>query len=376
MFDAIVIGLGGMGSASAYHLARRGLRVLGIEQFKIPHELGSSHGLSRIIRLAYFESPAYVPLLVRAYELWRELETRTKLLHITGSIDAGPADSVTVRGSLTACREFSLAHEVLDPAALTKRFPGYRLGSNMLAVLQPQGGFLVPEGCVVSHVAAAREHGAEIHAGEKVQAWEATSGGVAVFTDRGRYEASKLVIAAGPWTRSLLPQLAPLAVPERQAVMWTDPLRPDDFQVGNFPVFNLQASDDGAERYYGGPMHAGAGFKIGRYHHRRERVDPDDMDRTIHAEDEAVLRRGIERFFPGANGRKLDAKTCLFTNSPDEHFVLDTLPDAPQVAIAAGFSGHGFKFCSVIGEIMADLAMKGETRHEISPFRLGRFAGT
>jgi sarcosine oxidase len=182
------------------------------------------------------------------------------------------------------------------------------------------------------------------------------------------------VITAGPWARTLIPEVSGLAVPERQVVMWTEPLQPDLFQLDTFPVFNLQASDDGSERYYGGPMHAGAGFKIGKYHHRREQVDPDTVDRRVDADDEGVLRTGIERFFPAANGRMLDAKTCLFTNSPDEHFILDTLPGAPNVAIAAGFSGHGFKFCSVIGEIMADLAMTGETRHKIAPFRLSRLA--
>jgi sarcosine oxidase len=377
MYDAIVIGLGGMGSASLYHLARRGLRVLGIEQFDIPHEFGSSHGLSRIIRLAYFESPTYVPLLLRAYELWRELErgSSSKLLYITGGIDAGPEHSETIRGSLRACEEYSLPHELLDAAALSERYPGYQLGRGMLAVLQPEGGFLVPETCVTSHVQAARAEGAEVHTREIVLGWDATPAGVSVRTESASYTARKLVITAGAWARKLIPALDGFAVPERQVVMWTEPLQPELFQTGTFPVFNLQASEDGGERYYGGPMHAGAGFKIGKYHHRREQVDPDSVQRAVSDLDEAVLRRGIERFFPAANGRTLDTKTCLFTNSPDEHFILDTLPDASHVAVGVGFSGHGFKFCSVVGEIMADLAIEGRSPHDIGPFRLNRFDG-
>ena len=243
----------------------------------------------------------------------------------------------------------------------------------MLAVLQPEGGFLVPETCVASHVQAARAAGAEVHSQEIVLGWDAIPKGVSVHTETASYSARKLVITAGAWARKLIPALDDLAVPERQVVMWTEPLQPELFQTGTFPVFNLQASNDGTERYYGGPMHAGAGFKIGKYHHRRELVDPDSVERSVSDLDEAVLRRGIERFFPAANGRTLDTKTCLFTNSPDEHFILDTLPDASHVAVAAGFSGHGFKFCSVVGEIMADLAIEGVSRHDIGPFQLNRF---
>ena len=187
MYDAIVVGLGGMGSASLFELARRGLNVLGIEQFDVPHDLGSSHGLTRIIRLAYFESPAYVPLLFRAYERWREIEScGEKLLYITGSIDAGREHSRTVQGSLQACHEFSLPHDLLDAASVNKRFPGYRLERDMLAIFQPQGGFLLPERCIVNYVQAARDLGAEIRTREKVIGWDKTSDGIAVRTASAR----------------------------------------------------------------------------------------------------------------------------------------------------------------------------------------------
>jgi sarcosine oxidase len=373
-FDAIVIGVGGMGSAAVYHLAKRGARVLGLEQFDIPHDRGSSAGVNRIIRLAYMEHPSYVPLLRRAYGLWRELEhvAGEPLLVITGSIDAGAPESDTVRGSLLSCDQHHLPHEVLSAAALQRRFPGYRLPQEMVAVYQPDGGFVLSERAVVAHVTAAQALGAEIHAREQVLSWRALSeSALEVQTNHETYQAGRLVIAAGSWAARLVPLLASAAAPERQVLIWVHPRRPEYFRLGVFPVFNLEAPEG---RYYGFPVYGIPGFKIGKYHHRLEQVDPDNVDREIHPEDEAVLREGIRRYFPDADGPTMAMKTCLFTNTADEHFVLDLLPGYPSVAIAAGFSGHGFKFCSVVGEIMADLALEGRSQHNLGLFRLQRLA--
>jgi sarcosine oxidase len=372
MHDAIVVGVGGMGSATVYHLARRGASVLGLEQFDIPHELGSSHGVSRIIRLAYAEHPNYVPLLRRAYESWRELENRSgeRLLIITGGIDAGYDDSAIVKGALSSCRQHHLPYEVFDRQALRDRFPGFRLAPKMVGVYQADAGFLLPERCIVAHVRAAQELGADVHARERVLEWKARANGVWIRTDRGTYRGRRMIVTAGPWARTVLPALQSVAVPERQVLLWTQPLRPDYFAVGAFPVFNMEAPEG---RFYGFPVYGVPGFKIGKYHHRHERANADDIDRTCYPEDERVLREGIRKYFPDANGPTMAMKTCLFTNSPDEHFILDTHPALPQVSIAAGFSGHGFKFCSVIGEIMADLALEGGTRFDIEMFRLARF---
>jgi len=198
---------------------------------------------------------------------------------------------------------------------------------------------------------------------------DSAGGLVRVRTNDGEHTAKTLVLTAGAWTGSILPPLAPLLAPERQVMLWTTPLRPERFAVGVFPVFYI---DMPAGPFYGFPSHGGAGFKIGRYHHRGERVDPDTIDRACHPEDEEVLREGIRRFFPDANGPTLAMKTCLFTNSPDEHFVIDRAPGEAAVLVAAGFSGHGFKFCSVVGEILADLALDGGTRHDISLFSAAR----
>jgi sarcosine oxidase len=371
-FDAIVLGVGGMGSAAAYQLARRGRKVLGLERFDIPHSMGSSHGISRIIRLVYYEHPSYVPLLRRSYELWRELEGGfgEQLLHITGSIDAGPADDRCFGGSLESCKLHDLPHEVLDGTEVNRRFPGYRLPASTMAVLQPDGGFLMSERCIVAHVVAAQALGAEIRARQRVLNWEPRGDGVSVETDHGSYEADRLVVSAGAWAETLIPELRALAVPERQVLAWLQPSRPELFTPDRFPVFNLQV-DEG--RYYGLPIVSVPGFKFGRYHHLEQVTRADQVDRDCHPEDEAILRQFAEKYFPEGSGPTMALRACMFTNTPDEHFIVDLHPDYPQVSIAAGFSGHGYKFCSVIGEIMADLAETGETRHDIGLFGLGRF---
>jgi sarcosine oxidase len=239
----------------------------------------------------------------------------------------------------------------------------------MVAVHQPDGGFLLSERCVVAHTVAALDLGAEIHGRERTTGWSANGAGVRVTTASGNYEAGSLVVTAGAWVGELVAEIAPLAVPERQVLLWAQPRRPEHFRCDAFPVFTMQAPEG---RFYGFPVYGVPGFKIGKYHHLRQRVRPGTVDRECHPEDEAVLRQGLSRYFPDADGPTLAMKVCLFTNTTDEHFILDRHPDHPEVAIAAGFSGHGFKFCSVVGEIMADLVTTGTTRHNIERFRLAR----
>lgn len=370
-YDAIVVGLGGMGSAALFQLAQRGKRVLGLEQFEIAHDKGSSHGVTRIIRLAYFEHPSYVPLMRRAYELWRDLESASneQILHITGSIDAGPPDGLNFAGSLLSCEEHDLPHEVLTSRELTSRFPGYRLPSETMAVFQGEGGFLLPERCIALYVERAEALGASVHTGERTLEWKPTSDGVRVRTDRGYYEADNLIITAGAWTSKLLPALGAAAVPERQVLAWFETLRPDLFTPDRFPVFNLVV-DEG--HFYGFPEFSVPGFKLGKYHHLEEIVDADTLDREANSRDENVLRDFTEKYFPDAAGATSSMKVCMFTNSPDEHFIIDRLPEASNVTVAAGFSGHGYKFSSVVGEILADLTLDGATGHNIEMFRLSR----
>ena len=373
-YDVIVIGIGGMGSATVYQIARSGKRVLGIERFGIPHEMGSSHGLTRIIRLAFYEGPQYVPLGRRAYELWRELEDRLReqILYVTGSVHAGPVDSQDFASTAESCVAQNVAHEILTSAELTARWPGYQLPSESMAVIQPDGGFLVPERCIEGYVAIAREEGAEVHENEQVLLWEPSGNGVRVVTDKGEYRARALVVTAGAWTGSLLPNLRPSLVPERQVVAWFSPQKPALFEPNSFPVFTVTV-DEG--HFYGFPTYGIPGFKVGKFNHEGNATDPERLNRTVNEKDIDLLRTFTERYFPEAAGLMIKAVTCMFTTSPDEHFIIGIHEKFPQVSFAAGFSGHGFKFCSTVGEIMADLAISGATPHDISLFAPGRLQG-
>lgn len=368
-YDVVVVGVGGMGSAALYHLARRGKRVLGLERFDLLHEQGSSHGLTRIIRLAYFEHPDYVPLLRRAYELWRELQAEAgeQLFHVTGIVEGG--DRI-LDGVLRSCEEHDIAHEVLNGAQIAERFPAYRLPPAMDVVHQPDGGFVVPERSIVAHVAGALARGATLRARERVLEWEQNENGVRVTTDRGVVDAASLVLTAGAWSQDVARLPAGLVRGVRQSLAWLQPTRPELFEPDRMPVFNLAL--DG-EHFYGLPAHSIPGFKLGRYDHFGSGGDPDTISREPTLEDEAPLRAFAERYFPDGAGPTVALKTCLFEPSPDEHFLIDRHPDAPSAVVAAGFSGHGYKFCSVVGEILADLAIDGATAHDIGLFRLDRF---
>jgi len=372
-FDVIVAGVGGMGAAACFHLARRGLRVLGLERHGIPNAHGSSHGETRIIRLAYSESPAYVPLLRRSFQLWRELGETVdeRLLFTTGSIDAGPPGSGLFEGSLASCLEHGLRHTAMSGAEVNRRYPGYRLPDDHLCLLQPDGGFVLPERSIVTHVTLAQAMGAEIRAHEPVLDWDLLpGGGVRVLTPRGAYEAGRLVLSPGAWIGDLVPALRGIAVPERQVLGWFQPRHPAWFGPDAFPVGNLAFAEG---RYYLLPAWRVPGLKVGLYHHRGESGHPEALRRDVTVEDEAVLRRCLERYFPDADGPVMALHACMFTNTPDEHFVVDTLPGNDAVLVVSACSGHGFKFVPVVGEIVADLMTTGRTRFDLSMFRLDRF---
>ena len=371
-YDVIVVGVGGMGASACYHLARRGQHVLGLERFGIPHAMGSSHGTNRIIRLAYYEDPLYVPLLRRAFELWRELETGfgEQLLYVTGSLDSSDVDHFVFRESLRSCKLHDLPHQVLTAAELKLWYPAFQLPDQHMTVLQPDGGFVMSERAIVAHVTGALESGAEIHGHEAVLSWSTTSAGVRVETDRGSYEATQLVLSAGAWMGELAPALRNVTAPERQVLGWFQPSVPSHFTPQNLPVFNL-AVDEG--RYYGFPVHHIPGFKFGRYHHRDEQIDPGNWDRLPGPRDEEILRIALDRYLPEGSGPVLSMASCIFTNTPDEHFIIDRLEPGSPVIVASPCSGHGYKFASMIGEVLADLVTRDQTAHNIDLFRLSRF---
>ena len=379
MYDVIVAGLGGMGSAAAYHLAARGERVLGLERYTPAHDRGSSHGQSRIIRLAYSEDPAYVPLVLRAYELWERLESETgeDLMTITGGLMIGPPGTRVFDGSKESAEKYDLPHEILDAAELKRRYPVFEPTPDTVALFEERAGFLRPEACVKAHLDRAASLGVDLRFEEEILSWEPTRSGVRVETASGGYEAERLVISAGAWAPRLLADLGlPLEV-TRQILFWFDPKGGiEPFLSDRFPIFIWEPEDGNS--FYSIPAHDGptGGVKAAFFRADGKPADPETIDREVHDEEVEFIRSYLARYVPDLDGDFLYAKTCMYTNTPDEHFVISTHPNYPQVAIAAGFSGHGYKFCSVVGEILADLVTQGETYHPIDLFSPTRLAGT
>lgn len=373
-FDVVVIGLGAMGSSACYHLARRGVRVLGLEQFDIPHALGSSHGSSRMIRLAYYEHPDYVPLLRRAYQLWDELGSLSgqKLLYRTGGLYMGPREGEIVGGSLRSACEYGLPHELLDRAEIRRRFPQFQIPEHWAGLLEPEAGFLVPEQVIASYAEAALRGNAELHGRETVLDWSTDQKGVRVRTNRGEYAAGHLVFCGGPWSGKLVRDLGVELKVTRQVLGWVWPRDPDGFALGRLPVWAIDRLD--GTIHYGFPMTADVpGFKLA-HHGLGAITDPDRVAREAQPRDEETFRPVLRQMIPAADGPLLSMKVCLYTQSPDGHFILDRHPTHERVTIACGFSGHGFKFASVMGEALADLATRGTTALPVGFLKLDRLA--
>lgn len=363
-----------MGSAAAFHLAKRGKRVLGLDQYAPAHDRGSSHGASRIIRQAYYEDPAYVPLLQRAYELWRELDS--DLLSITGGLMVGTEQSAVVRGTLASARQHHLSYQVFDANELRRRYPVLNPREQEVAVYEPGAGFLRPELCVRTHLEKAARAGAELHFEEPVISWQAHApqAGVTVVTNRGSYHAEKLVIAPGAWAPQILAGVGVAFEIRRHVMCWFDPLGgAAAFLPEHFPVYLWDVGDGSV--FYGFPATDGLGGGVkAAMHSGGDLCTPASLDRTVHTRDLEELRAPLSRFIPSLDGPLLNGAACMYTMTKDEHFVLALHPDHPQVAVAAGFSGHGFKFTTVVGEILADLACAGRTAHPIDLFSPQRTA--
>jgi sarcosine oxidase len=362
-----------MGSAAALQLARRGAAVTGLETIGPAHDRGSSHGESRIIRQAYFEDPAYVPLVLRAYQLWRELEVSSgqSLLEITGGVMIGPPDGEMVRGSLRSALRWGLPHRILTSAEVHAEFPVFQPGNGQVGVFEPEAGVLAPELAVLSQLRLAASLGAELHFGERVVGWDSSDSGVVVRTSSRTYEADRLVLTAGAWSPELLEGSAIPLQAERQVMVWFAPTDIGPFTAPSCPVYLLERSE--GTQFYGVPTRDGLTAKAAR-HHGGEPTTAAELRREIEDGDVANVREGLADILPELAAAPLARATaCLYTNTPDLNFVIGLHPRSERVALAGGFSGHGFKFSPVVGEILADLTEKGETAHPIGVFSPTRF---
>jgi sarcosine oxidase len=370
--DVIVVGLGAMGSAALYHLARRNIRAIGLERFEPGHERGSSHGRTRIIRHGYFEHPSYVPLVRRAAAMWRELETASgqPLMTVTGIAEIGRPDSTLVTGTLAAAQQHRLTHEVVTAHELMRRYPAFRLPQDYVAVIQPDAGFVDAEAGIRAHLRLAASAGADTRTGEQVLSVEQIGERVRVTTGRKVYEAGHAIVTAGPWTGSLVPELGATLEVTRQVLLWVRPKQPELFRTGWFPVFMIESAHG---IHYGFPLQDDGMLKIAKHHHAGEVVDPEHCDRAVSAADETTITGPLFQMLPPASGPVADAKTCLYTMAPDGDFLIDRLPRRERIIVASPCSGHGFKFAPAIGQALADLAATGRTAVDLRRFRLSRF---
>lgn len=370
-YDVIVVGVGGMGSAVCYHLARHGVDVLGLEKFNVPHNRGSSHGQARTIGRAFYERQEYMDLYARTYDLWEQLEEThgESLLVKTGSLTSGKPGTETVSRAQRVCKRFGLPHETIEPGIANERFPGYDLPESHIVVFQPEDGFIRPTAGTVAHVKLAMVEGARVQAREPVRAWEAGDDGVSVRTNNATYTAKSLVLTTGPWISSLLSDVSAEMVAERRIVGRFGIESQSRYQSAVFPVSSI-TTDNG--QYLIHPDCGLPGVKVTGGTNTVESTDPDAVS-PPNTRDEAPLRRFAERYLTDGVGPTLRLETCLYTNTPDGDPVIDQHPNHHRVFLAGGFSGHGYKFTPVVGEIMAQLVVEGETKHDIDIFQLDRF---
>jgi sarcosine oxidase len=373
-FDVIVAGAGGMGTAAAAHLARRGATVLAIDRFPPGHGRGSSHGQTRLIRLAYFEHPDYVPLLRRARDLWRALEhdTGTQLFTACGLLSSGPPAGPVIAGTLRAARDHGLAVEHLPAREAVARWPAFRIPDDWDSVFEPEAGHLAVEACVRAHAEVAVRHGAVIEADHDIRGWRVEGGAVLVETARETLAAGRLVLCPGPWAADLVRLPAIPFTVLRKSLFWYAPTSGlDAASAATLPAF---AFDTPQGFFYGFPSLDARGLKVADHTGGRVVADPLHVDRSIDPAEQATIERWLAAHLPGVGRLRTAHEVCLYTMSPDQHFVVGLHPDHAQVAVAAGFSGHGFKFASVIGEALADLALTGGTPLPIAFLAPTRFA--
>jgi sarcosine oxidase len=355
-YEAIVLGVGGVGSAALYHLARRGVRTLGLDRFEPGHDRGSSHGETRIIRQAYFEHADYVPLLLRAYELWNELEHRCgqRLYHQVGLLQVGPPEGEVVQGVMGSARRHGLPIDELSPQEAARRWPGFAIPPGSAALFEHRAGYLRVEACVRAHVRAALALGAELHSGEAITAWHPAADGFAVLTERGRYRARRPIIAGGAWNGDLLADLGLDLHIRRKPQYWYRAASGAYQVAAGCPAFLF---DTPAGKFYGFPQMDDQGVKVAQHTGGNPVSDPLSLDQAIDAGDRQAVEAFSRQHLPELTSELVRHSPCMYTLSADEHFIIDRHPTMPGLALAAGLSGHGFKFTSVLGELLTGLVL-------------------
>lgn len=365
----IVAGLGAMGSAALHHLAARGVKAAGFDRFAPPHTMGSSHGETRMIREAYYEHPAYVPLVRRAYELWHELAApdEAPVIVETGGAFAGPPGGELVAGIRRSAHEHGIPVESLSHADAARRYPWLHVEKEWDIVSEPRAGFVYPERSIARHLALAARHGASIHANEPVLSWRAQEDGVVVRTSRGEYTADRLILATGAWMVDALADIGVTSVVERQPLFWFAP------RAGAPSPATVWALEfEPGKLLYGFPA-GESGVKVAIHYGGAQRTTAEEIDRTIRDEDARHLRKVADHHLPGVLGEITRAEVCMYTNTPDLHFIFDAHPHHANVLVVSACSGHGFKFSSAIGEAAAQWARDGAPALDMSRFGLGRF---
>ena len=372
-FDVIVIGLGAHGSSALYHLAKTGQKVLGIDRYTPPHEQGSSHGQSRIIRQAYHENPVYVPFVKAAYALWDAIERETgeKLLIETGGLLLGAKDSTVVTGARVSADKHAIEYDYLDAKEVRRRFPAFRPAGDTVAVWEKKAGILFPEECIRTHLKGAMANGASLHCDETVLAINPQAGRrvVEVTTSQGKYAAEKVIVSAGAWVGALLPELRlPLAI-ERQVVCWfADKANGGQLSPSGMPIYIWEY--EAGKMFYGFPD-VGEGIKIG-FHHAGRRILADELKPDASAGEIDALK-GIAGRYLAIDPEFRRFSVCMYTNTPDEDFILDVYPGCERIFVASPCSGHGFKFSSVIGKILSEWACDRPVGFDLAPFSIARW---
>jgi sarcosine oxidase len=371
-YDVIVAGLGAMGSATAFFLAERGARVLGLDRYRPPHAMGSTHGGSRIIRETAFEHPRYVPLVQQAYRSWRTIEQRTgrALLQQTGGLFVGSPDGLVVRGSRASAQAHGIHYEEWPHADLRRRYPVYHPLPGAVGFHDPRAGVLAPEDCVAACLDYARGRGAELRFDEPLLRWEANTKGVTVVTAAGRYTAAHLVLATGAWMREPLAELGVAAVVERVLMHWFIPAEAAPFMPGRFPVSLIEYAPD--QVFAAFPLDREGAVKVA-VHHGGDVATATTVRRDVAPPEVDAVRAIVAARLPQAVGRWLRSAVCLYTDTPDGDFLIDRDPRSERVILASPCSGFGFKFASAIGQTLADLATGGRAQVDLRPFALGRF---